>query len=412
MDQRDVVIVGAGQGGAQVAAALRREHYTGSIALIGDEPEFPYERPPLSKDYLAGDKPFEQLLLRPRDFWAGHEIDLRLGQRVVSVNPQAHRIRTSEGAEIEYGTLVWAAGASPRRLPCERDVLAGVHVVRTRADIDRVMAELPQVRRVVVIGGGYIGLEAAAVLTKLGKAVTVVEAQTRVLARVAGEALSRFYEAQHRRHGVDLKLGALVDHLTSRDGKVTAVGLADGSELPADLVIVGIGVVPATSPLADAGLECRNGVKVDEYCRTALPDVYALGDCAAHINRFAAGSAPIRLESVQNANDQATVVAQCIIGKPAPYAALPWFWSDQYDLHLKTVGLSTGHDDAVVRGDLDSGTFSVVYLKQGRVIALDCVNVMRDFVQGKNLVRAGAVIDREALADGGTPLKTLAAAAA
>ncbi len=407
MQRRDVVIVGAGQAGAQVAALLRHEGYEGSIMVVGDEPEFPYERPPLSKDYLAGHKQFKQLLLHPEEFWAQHNIDLRLGQRVETVDVAGRRVTTDSGDEIGYEFLVWAAGGSPRRLACPGNDLAGVHAVRNRADIDRVMAELPDVRRVAVIGGGYIGLEAASVLTKLGKPVTVLEALDRVLARVAGEALSRFYEAEHRAHGVDVRLGVMVERLEGRDGKVTGVVLADGTVVPADLVIVGIGIVPSVGPLVNAGLENGNGVAVDEYCRTRLPGVFAVGDCAAHHNRYAAISTPIRLESVQNANDQAKVVAKFIAGQQEAYSALPWFWSDQYDLKLQTVGLSIGHDAVVVRGDPATRAFSVVYLKQGRVIALDCVNAVRDFVQGKALVKGHFAINPESLADAATPLKSL-----
>jgi 3-phenylpropionate/trans-cinnamate dioxygenase ferredoxin reductase component len=411
MQQRDVVIVGAGQAGAQVAALLRHEGYKGSITLVGEEPEFPYERPPLSKDYLAGHKQFKQLLLRPEEFWAQHEIDLRLGQRVISVDAQARLVRTASGGEIGYESLVWAAGGSPRRLACPGHDLAGVHAVRNRADIDQMVAGLAGVRHVAVIGGGYIGLEAASVLTKLGKSVTVLEALGRVLARVAGEALSRFYEDEHRAHGVDVLLGVTVERVEGREGKVTGVVLADGKVVPADLVIAGIGIIPSVEPLVNAGLENGNGAAVDEYCRTRLPGIFAVGDCSAHVNRYAAASTPIRLESVQNANDQAKVVAKFIAGRPEAYDALPWFWSDQYDLKLQTAGLSSGHDAVALRGDPAARAFSIVYLKQGRVIALDCVNAVRDFAQGKALIKGRAMVDPAALADAATPLKSLLAAA-
>ncbi len=405
----DVVIVGAGHGGAQAAIALRQAKFAGTVAIVGEEPEPPYERPPLSKDYLAGEKPFERLLIRPVAFWAEREVAMLLGRRVVKVDPQAHLVGTEDGATIGYGTLIWAAGGAPRRLACAGHDLARVHAVRTRADVDRMTDELATTTRVVVIGGGYIGLEAAAVLTKLGKHVTVLEAQERVLARVAGEPLSRFYEAEHRAHGVDIHLGAAVDCIVEDEGRAIGVRLADGHVLPADMVIVGIGIVPAVAPLVAAGAEGGNGVAVDELCRTSLPDVFAIGDCALHANDFA-GGARIRLESVQNANDQATVVARALTGDGQPYHAVPWFWSNQYDLRLQTVGLSTGHDALVVRGDPAARSFSVVYLKGGRVVALDCVNMTRDYVQGRALVAAGAAPDPAALADAGTPLKTLLAA--
>ena len=412
MNAYDVVIVGAGHAGAQCAIALRQGGYAGSIAMVTEENEAPYERPPLSKDYLAGDKPFERILIRPVDFWAERDIALITGTEIASINPQAHHVVAGNGTTIGYGKLVWAAGGHARRLTCAGHDLRGVHGVRSRADVDRMMAELATTTRVVVIGGGYIGLEAAAVLTKLGKQVTLLEALPRVLARVAGEALSRFYEDEHRAHGVDVRLGVVVDSLVGEDGKVTGARLADGSIVPCEMAIVGIGIVPAVAALlaagADGGGAAPGGVEVDGHCRTSLPDVFAVGDCARHANVFADGSA-IRLESVQNANDQATTAAKTILGQDVPYHAVPWFWSNQYDLRLQTVGLSTGFDDCVVRGDMATRSFSVVYLRQGRVIALDCVNAVKDYVQGKALVAAGQAVAPELLADASVPLKSLVA---
>lgn len=405
----DVLIVGGGHGGAQAAVALRQRKFAGTIAIVGDEPELPYERPPLSKDYLSREKEFERILIRPAAFWADKEVAMLLGRRVVSVDAAAHRVTTDDGATIGYGNLIWATGGSPRRLTCDGHDLTGVHAVRTRADVDRLMGELEATRRVVVIGGGYIGLEAAAVLAKLGKQVTVLEALPRVLARVAGEPLSRFYEAEHRAHGVEVRLGAMVAGLEERDGAVSGVRLADGEILPCEMVIVGIGIVPAVEPLIAAGAEGGNGVDVDAHCRTSLADIYAIGDCAAHESGFA-GGARIRLESVQNANDQAMTVAKSITGEPHAYDAVPWFWSNQYDLRLQTVGLSTGHDEVVVRGDIAARSFSVIYLKAGRVIALDCVNATKDYVQGRALVVGGAAIAPERLADASVPLKEISAA--
>lgn len=400
----DIIIVGAGHGGAQAAIALRQNKFAGTIAIIGDEPELPYERPPLSKDYLAGDKPFERLLIRPPAFWAERDVTMLLGRRVTTVDPAAHHITTEDGATIGYGSLIWATGGTPRRLTCTGHDLAGVHTVRTRTDVDRMMDELAGVTNAVVIGGGYIGLEAAAVLAKLGKKVTVLEALDRVLARVAGEPLSRFYEAEHRAHGVDVRLGAKVECIEEQDGRATGVRLADGEILPAEMVIVGIGIVPAIEPLRAAGAEGGNGVRVDAGCRTSLPDIFAIGDCALHSNGFA-DSAAIRLESVQNANDQASAVAKTITGTPTEYHAVPWFWSNQYDLRLQTVGLSIGFDQAIVRGDPATRSFSVVYLKDGRVLALDCVNATKDYVQGRALVIDRAEPDVSRLADPAIPLK-------
>ncbi len=402
----DAVIVGAGHGGAQAAAALRQAKFAGSVAMLGDEPELPYERPPLSKEYLAGEKPIERLLIRPAAFWADRQIATLIGRRVTAVDPAARQVCCEDGSVVGYGSLIWAAGGSPRRLVCSGHDLVGVHTLRSRADADRMRAELPGVRRAVVIGGGYIGLEAAAVLSKAGKHVTLLEALDRVLARVAGEPLSRFYEAEHRAHGVDLQLGAAVECIEAQGGRVCGVRLADGAVLPCDMVVIGIGIVPAVAPLLAAGAEGSNGVAVDAQCRTSLPGIFAVGDCALHANRYA-GGAMIRLESVQNANDQATVAAKVLTGEDASYDAVPWFWSNQYDLKLQTIGLSTGHDQAVVRGTPASRSFSLAYLRQGRVVAFDCVNAMRDFVQGKRLVASAAAVDPALLADAEVPLKEM-----
>jgi len=403
--QFDVVIVGAGHGGAQVAIMLRTQKFTGSIAIIGDEPELPYERPPLSKEYFAGEKEFERIQLRPAKYWDEREVTMLLGTRVARVDPAAHMVTTAGGETIGYGKLVWATGGHPRMLPIPGGDLPGVQGVRTRADADAMKAASETAKQIVVIGGGYIGLEAAAVLSKAGKKVVLLEAQNHVLARVAGEELSRFYEAEHRAHGVELRLGVCVDAIEG-EGHATGVRLSGGEVIPADLVIVGIGIVPAVEPLIAAGADCANGVRVDRLCKTSLPDVYAIGDCAAHVNDFAEG-AEIRLESVQNANDQANVVAKGIVGDEAPYHAIPWFWSNQYDLKLQTAGLSTGHDQAVLRGDPANRSFSVVYLKAGKVIAIDCVNATKDYVQGRMIVTAGLAATAEQLADTETPLKAL-----
>jgi len=405
-----VLIVGAGQGGAQAAIALRQQKHAGSILVLGAEPELPYERPALSKEYLAGEKAFEKMLLRPATFWAERGVEIRLGRRVVEVDATRHEVRTEDGATIGYGKLVWATGGRPRRLGCDGHDLAGVHTVRERADVDRMRAELESAREIVVVGAGYIGLEAAAVLRKKDKRVTVLEAQSRVLSRVAGEALSRFFEREHRAHGVDLRLGVEVSCIEGKDGRVSGVRLASGEVLPADLVVVGIGIVPAVEPLLAAGAEGGDGVTVDLHCKTTLPDVWAVGDCAAHANVHGAGRV-VRLESIQNATDQATIAAKSIAGTLGPeerYDAVPWFWSNQYDLRLQTVGLSIDHDDVVVRGDPDMRSFSVVYLRGGKVVALDCVNKTKDYVQGKALVASGRIVDRAKLADPDVLLKDLA----
>jgi 3-phenylpropionate/trans-cinnamate dioxygenase ferredoxin reductase subunit len=405
MDHFDVLIVGAGHAGAQAAIMLRQLKFEGTVGMIGDEPEPPYERPPLSKDYMAGEKEFERILIRPAAFWDERGVTMLLSQRVTTVDPQAHNVTTTDSTQYSYGKLIWAAGGTPRVLSCDGSTAQRVHAIRRRSDVDGIMARLPEINDVVIIGGGYIGLEAAAVLSKLGKKVVLLEALDRVLARVAGPELSAFYEAEHRAHHVDLRTGARMDCIEETDGVATGVRMADGSVLPADLVIVGIGIVPEVGPLIAAGAAGGNGVDVDGYCRTSLPDVYAVGDCASHSNGFADGL-QMRLESVQNANDQAKLAVQHILGEQvAEYDALPWFWSNQYDLKLQTVGLSTGHDQTVLRGDPANRSFSVVYLKAGKVIALDCVNAVKDYVQGRAHVVARSKLDLAQLADASVPLK-------
>ncbi len=407
MSNADIVIVGTGHGGAQAAISLRQNGFAGSILMISRDVVPPYERPPLSKEYLAGDKPFERLLIRPESFWAEKDITLMLGTSVTQVDPAARQLTLSHGDPVTYGTLIWAAGGDARRLSCAGAELAGVHAVRDKADVDAMMADLAGgARRVVVVGGGYIGLEAAAVLSKFDCQVTLLETLPRLLARVAGEALSDFFASEHRAHGVDVRLSCGLDSILGDGTRVTGVKLDNGDELPCDLVVVGIGIVPAVAPLISAGAAGSNGVDVDEFCRTSLPHIYAIGDCAAHANSYAEG-AVVRLESVQNAHDMASLVAKAICGDAKPYDALPWFWSNQYDLRLQTAGLSTGHDTAVQRGDPATRSFSVVYCKAGRVIAVDAVNAMKDYVQGQKLVKARAVVDASLLADAGVPLKDM-----
>lgn len=411
MNHSDILIVGAGHGGAQCAIALRQGGFSGSITLLGRETEPPYERPPLSKEYLAREKPFERLYIRPPAFWADKGVALHLGAQVDSVDPANHRVRLADGTTLSYGQLVWATGGDPRRLSCAGADLAGVFAIRNRADADGLMAQISAgAQDFVVIGGGYIGLEAAAVLRKLGRRVTLLEAAPRVLARVAAPEISAFYEKQHRAHGVDLRTNVNVSRLLG-EAQVSGVELDDGTIIPAQVVIVGIGIVPAVAPLIRAGAAGGNGVDVDEFCRTSLPDVYALGDCASFACDFADG-AVLRVESVQNAHDQAACVARHILGRAdgaqvAPYHALPWFWSNQYDLKLQTAGLNLGYDQTLLRGDPASGSFSLLYLKSGRLIAVDSVNCLRDYVQGRKLIEAGARPDPSALADPAVALKDL-----
>ncbi|MDG6080277.1 NAD(P)/FAD-dependent oxidoreductase [Erythrobacter litoralis] len=406
-EQYDVVIVGAGHAGAQAAISLRQNGFEGTIVIFGREEVLPYERPPLSKEYMSREKEFERIQLRPAKFWAEKKIALELGCEIVGIDPVARTVLLSDGETVGYCKLIWAGGGSPRKLGCPGSQLRGVHAVRTKADVDRIMAALDVgQKKVGVIGGGYIGLEAAAVLRKLGHEVTLLEALPRVLARVAGEQVSQFYTMEHRKHGVDVRLSAAVDALEGADGWASGIRLVDGDLVSCDLVIVGIGILPDIDALADAGAICENGVRVDSYCRTSLPDIYAVGDCAQHENLFADG-AIIRLESVQNANDMAATAAKHICDKDETYSALPWFWSNQFDLKLQTAGLSIGYDQTVLRGSMADRSFSVIYLKADRVIALDCVNAMKDYVQGRKLVEARAVLCPEDLGDTSRQLKEL-----
>ena len=407
MEASDVVIVGSGHGGAQAAIALRQAGHEGGILMLSRDSTPPYERPPLSKEYLAGEKPLERILIRPEDFWAGKDITLRLKTNVTEIDWMAHEVVTGDGSRIGYRKLIWSGGGDARRLSCSGSDFEGVHTVRHRHDIDRLREQIDGgARRAVVVGGGYIGLEAAAVLRKLGCTVTLLEMQPRVLGRVAGEALSEFFADEHRRQGVDLRTSVAVERIEGEAGNVTGVVTGDGETIPCEIVIVGIGIVASVGPLIAAGASGSNGVDVDEFCRTTLDDIYAIGDCAAHANPYA-GNAVIRLESVQNANDMATCAARAIMGDKQPYNAVPWFWSNQYDLRLQTVGLSMDYDQEVIRGSIEERKFSVVYLREGRVIALDCVNMTRDYAQGRKLVEARSVVDPALLADTEVQLKEM-----
>lgn len=407
-DHADIVIVGTGHGGAQAAIALRQMGHEESIMMIGRDKSPPYERPPLSKEYLAGAKGFERIMIRPERFWAKKNIGLRLGCGVIEIDPAAHTVTLSDGSRVGYRKLIWSGGGDPRRLGCTGANQKGVFYIRDKRDADAMMAALDAgARRAVVVGGGYIGLEAAAVLRKLDCEVTLVEMLDRLLARVAGDELSDFYADEHRRQGVDLRLGANVAEILGEGGRTTGVRLEGGEEIVCDMVVAGIGIVPAVGPLIAAGAAGSNGVDVDVYCRTTLDDIYAIGDCAAHANPYAEG-AVVRLESVQNAHDMAKTAASAIMGDKQPYNALPWFWSNQYDVKLQTAGLSLDFDDTILRGDPAERSFTVVYLKEGRPIAFDCVNAMKDYVQGRKLLEAGIEkVDRSLLADPEIPLKQL-----
>lgn len=403
----EILIVGAGQAGAQAAISLRQLGFAGNVTVVGEEPDLPYERPPLSKEYLAGEREAGRLLLRPEAFWAERNVRFVTGCHIARVDPAARRAYAHGDQSFGYDALIWAAGGHPRQLPAPGAHLEGLHYIRTRLDVDKLRRDAESAHHVLIIGGGYIGLESAAVLRKAGKRVTLVEAESRLLARVAGKAVGDFYAAEHRAHGVDVRLSTGVVALHGAT-HVTAAELSTGELLECDLVIIGIGLVPATGVLAAAGAETGNGVRVDSHCRTTLPHVYAIGDCAMAPSRFNPDG-HCRLESVQNAVDMAKAAAAHIMqgDAAAPYDAVPWFWSNQYDLKLQTVGLSTGHDATVVRGDPASRSWSLVYLRAGAVVALDCISNAKDYVQGRALVERGVVVDAVKLADPAVPLKSL-----
>jgi 3-phenylpropionate/trans-cinnamate dioxygenase ferredoxin reductase component len=403
----DVLIVGAGHAGAQAAIALRQQKFTGSIGLVGDEPYPPYERPPLNKEYLSGAREFERILIRPQSYWTERHVTLLMNRRVVAIDALCKTAKFDDGCEVAFGKVIWAAGGRARKLSCAGSHLRGVHSIRTRGDVDHLREELVAANHVVIVGGGYIGLEAAAVFRKMGLGVTLIETLDRVLARVSAEPVSRFFEREHRSHGVQILLSTVAESIKGNHGRVVGVKLANGGVIAADIVVVGIGIIPNVEELAAAGARAENGVAVDEFCRTTLDDIYAVGDCAQHLNRFAAGRA-IRLESVQNASDMALAVAKSITGIPEPYRSLPWFWSNQYDLRLQTSGLTVVHDKFILRGDPASRSFTTVYTRAGRVVAVDCVNSPRDYVESRALILSGAKVDAAQLADPSVPLKSLA----
>lgn len=394
-----IVIVGAGQAGAAAAAKLRALGHQGPVALVGDEPVPPYQRPPLSKKYLLGEMGLERLFLRPEAFWAEQRVDLHLGHPVQGIGRAARMVQLA-GADLPYDALILATGSEPRRLPAAiGGDLPGVHVVRKLADIDRLAPEMVAGRRLVVVGGGYIGLEAAAVARKLGLEVTVIEAAPRILGRVAAPETADFIRALHLSHGVRIIEGMGLERLTGT-GHLTGARLSDGREIAADLAVVGIGVTPGTALAEAAGLETSGGIVVDSHGRTSDPAIWAAGDCAALPFR----GQSIRLESVQNAIDQAEAVAANILGADTAYDPKPWFWSDQYDLKLQIAGLNLGHDRVVVR---PGPAPSHWYFAGDRLLAVDALGDARAYMIGKRLIEAGRSPDPAVLADPGADLKAL-----
>jgi 3-phenylpropionate/trans-cinnamate dioxygenase ferredoxin reductase subunit len=404
--QQTFVIVGAGQAAAQAVDSLRREGFDGRLVVVGDEQHMPYQRPPLSKKFLSGELPLERLLVKPATFYDGARVELKLGVRAEGLDLQRRELRLSDGDALNYDALLLATGTAPRKVTVPGNELGGVHYLRTIADVDRIRAELANAQRVVVVGAGYIGLEVAATCRKLGLDVDVLEMADRPMNRVVAPEVSEFYAAEHAREGVRIHLQTLVSGFeasASDASRVGSVQTLDGRTFPADLVIVGIGVVPVTGLAAAAGLAVENGIAVDQHCRTSDAHVWAAGDCTNHPSlRY---HRRVRLESVDNAFEQAKTAAANMLGKGVVHDRVPWFWSDQYDLKLLIVGLNFDYDQALVRGDPATRTFSCCYLRDGELLAIDCVNNPKDYMAAKKLIAERARFDVAKLASCDVALK-------
>lgn len=403
-----VVIAGAGQGGFQVAASLRSSGYDGSVTLVGEEPGLPYQRPPLSKGFLSGKEDIEESDLRPQAFFQQQRIEIIAGERISQIDSSAQRVVLASGMQIPYQHLVIATGARNRLLEMPGAGLEGVCYLRTRVEAIKVRERMMVAQNIVIIGGGFIGLEVAAMASALGKQVVVLEVRERLMSRVVAPAISEYFRLLHEESEIQFVFGAITAAITGVGNKVSAVVLSDGTSYPADLVIGGVGVVPNSELAEAAGFEAGNGIIVDDHLRTSSPNVFALGDCAYYPNRFAGGA--VRLESVQNAVDQANCVAAHIAGRPQKYEAVPWFWTDQYHIKLQMAGLSIGYDLAVTRGDPASHKFSVLYFKQNQLIAIDSVNRPGEHMAGRKLVGSASTLRPEQGADISVELKTFVAA--
>ena len=396
-----MVIIGAGHAAGQAAASLRQEKYTGPITIIGDEAHVPYQRPPLSKAYLSGSQEVERVYLRAEKFYNEKDIDLRLSTRATVIDRNAKTVELEGGEKIDYDKLLISTGSRPRRLSIPGSDLNGIHYLRTIEDVDGIRASMSEGANLVIVGGGYIGLEVAAVGKELGLNVDVLEMEERILQRVTTPTMSTYYDALHRGRGVNIHTNTGVTGF-SGNGKVEKV-LCGDTEFDADLVIVGIGIIPNIELAEAAGLHCDNGIVVDDHCQTSDPDIYAAGDCTNHPNALL--NRRLRLESVPNAMDQARTSAANMLGGDKSYAAIPWFWSDQYELKLQMVGFSADGNREVLRGDMASNQFAVFYLNDSTVVAADAVNSPKEFMLCKQLV--GKSVDAEVLSDPAADLKSL-----
>lgn len=409
-DARQIVVVGGGQAAAQAVQSLRLGGFAGEIAIIGEETALPYQRPPLSKAYMKGEMDEERLYFRPAAWYEDNRIEVLLGSRATRIDRAGRILHLEHGAELPYDALILATGSRPRKLPCDGADLEGVHDLRTLADVERIRPQLVAGRRIVIIGAGYIGLEAAAVARQMDLDVTVLEMAPRVLARVTSPVMSEFYAAEHAAKGVKILTSTALSNLEGKDGQVSAAILGDGTRLPADIVLVGIGILPNEELAKDAGIACSNGILTDRDGRTSDPHVFAAGDCASrplvHYGRQG------RLESVHNAIEQGKLVAAAILGQPRPTEDCPWFWSDQYDLKLQIAGLSQDYDQIIVRGNPGDRKFAAFYLRNGTLIAVDAVNSPPEFLASKKLIMSGAKLSPDLLSDTSTPMKDIAAKAA
>jgi len=400
--QETIVIAGAGHAAGQAIATLKQKKFDGKIVLVGDEPYLPYQRPPLSKKFLAGELPAERLAFKPPSFYDDARIDAQLSTHIDSIDCNSHFLRTSDGGKIKYDKLILALGTRVRRLSVEGANLAGVHYLRTIEDVDDIRAAIEAKGKLVIVGAGYIGLEVAAVCRQLGLDVTVIEMADRVMSRVVSPQVSKFYQKEHESHGVNLMLSTGLVAFRG-DGRIESIELEDGTLIPADFVIVGVGVLPNTELADAAGLNVDNGIVVDDRCLTSDPNIYAVGDCTSHPNSIYGRR--LRLESVHNALEQAKTAASNICGDEVRYAQVPWFWSDQYDLKLQIAGLSEGYDTVVIRGDVASRSFACLYLQHERIIAVDAINSPKDFVQSKALIASRKIVEPEQLKNTDIELK-------
>ena len=398
-----VVIAGAGHAAGQLLTSLKQQKFAGQIVLVGDEPYLPYQRPPLSKKFLSGDMPAERLYVKPASFYEDPQVELRLETRISEIDRDHKTLKTNNG-DIAYDKLILALGSRVRRLDIEGADLDGVHYLRNIADVEGIHAELQNKKNAVIVGAGYIGLEVAAVIRQLGLDVTVIEMADRVMSRVVSPEISDFYQIEHSTQGVKLRLSTGITAFHG-DGRIDAVETTDGELIPADFVVIGVGIIPNTELATHADIMVADGIVVNDQCQTNDPNIYAVGDCTSHPNSIYGRQ--LRLESVHNAVEQAKTAASNICGKETHYSQVPWFWSDQYDLKLQIAGLSTGYDDVVIRGNPADRSFACLYLKDGKLIATDAVNSPKEFVQSKALIAARTVVDRDKLADTEVQLKEL-----